>query len=165
MMAYYRALGLITLLGLTVFGSILLMAFTLLGEIQGLTLTLAGVTGLIVAVGITSDSYIVYFERIKEEVRHGRSLRAAVDGAFPRAFRTILTADFVSLMGATVLWLLAEGQVRGFVTALGMATIADVIVAYYFTRPAAAFLVRTRLGDGGALSIRGAAGHPVGAKT
>ena len=165
MMAYYRALGLITLIGLTVFGSILLMAFTLLGEIQGLTLTLAGVTGLIVSVGITSDSYIVYFERVKEEVRHGRSLRAAVDGAFGRAFRTILTADFVSLMGATVLYLLTEAQVRGFATALAMATVADVIVAYYFTRPAAAFLVRTRLGDGGALSVRGAVGHPAGAKS
>ncbi len=158
MTVYYRALGLITIAGLSVFGSTLLMLFSLLGEWQGLTLTLAGVAGLIVSIGITSDSYIVYFERIKEEVGKGRSLRAAVDAAFPRAFRTILTADTVSFVGAILLWLLAIGPVRGFAIALGLATIVDVFVAYYFTRPAAAFVARTRFGDGGALSIRGAVG-------
>jgi preprotein translocase subunit SecD len=83
-----------------------------------------------------------------------------VDHAFPRAFRTILTADTVSLAGAILLWALAVAQVRGFALALGIATVTDVIVAYFFTRPAAAFVARTRLGDGGALSVRGATGHP-----
>lgn len=159
MMAYYRALGLVTVVGLSVFGSVLVVLFSLLGELQGLTLTLAGVAGLIVSIGITSDSYIVYFERIKEEVRKGRTLRSAVDHAFSRAFRTILTADAVSFAGAILLWLIAIGPVRGFAIALGLATITDVVVAYFYTRPATAYLVRTRLGDGGALSVRGAVGH------
>ncbi len=158
---YYRALGLIAIAGLSVFGAFLLFLFSFLGETQGVTLTLAGVAGIVVSIGITSDSYIVYFERIKEEVRHGRSVRAAVDNAFPRAFRTILTADAVSLFGAVLLFLLAVGAVKGFAVALGLATVIDVIVAAFFTRYAAAFLVRTRLGDGGRFSIRGATGLPV----
>jgi preprotein translocase subunit SecD len=159
MVVYYRALGLVTVVGLSVFGSILVVIFSLLGEFQGLTLTLAGVAGIIVSIGITSDSYIVYFERIKEEVRKGRTLRSAVDHAFGRAFRTILTADTVSFTGAVLLWLIAIGPVRGFAIALGLATVTDVVVAYFYTRPATAFLVRTRLGEGGAFSIRGAVGH------
>lgn len=165
MVAYYRALGLIAVLGLTIFGSLLFVEFSLLGALQGQTLTLSGVAGVIVSVGITSDSYIVYFERIKEDVRHGRTLRSAVDHAFPRAFRTILTADTVSIAAAILLYTLAAAQVRGFALALGIATVTDVIVAYYFTRPATAFVVRGRLGDGGALSIRGAAGHPTAEAT
>ncbi len=161
MLLYYRALGLVAIAGLSVFGSILLFLFAFLGETQGVTLTLAGVAGIVVSIGITSDSYIVYFERIKEEVRHGRSVRAAVDNAFPRAFRTILTADAVSLFGAVLLFLLAVGAVKGFAVALGLATITDVFVAAFFTRYAAAFLVRTGLGDGGWFSIRGATGLPV----
>jgi preprotein translocase subunit SecD len=164
MILYYRALGLVTILGLSVFGSMLLLILTFLSETQGLTLTLAGVTGIVVAIGITSDSYIVYFERIKEEVNKGRPLRAAVDSAFPRAFRTILTADAVSAAGAILLWLLAVGPVKGFAVSLGLATVVDVIVAYFFTRNAAAYLVRTRFGDGGAASIRGAVGRPAEAR-
>ena len=160
MVAYYRALGMLTVIGLTVFGSLLFVEFSLLSQLQGVTLTLSGVAGVIVAIGITSDSYIVYFERIKEEVRHGRAIRSAVDHSFARAFRTILTADAVSLVGAILLYALAAAQVRGFALALGVATVTDVIVAYFFTRPAAAYLARTRLGDGGRLSIRGATGHP-----
>ncbi len=165
MVLYYRILGAITVVGLSVFGSFLVLAFTLLSESRGDTLTLAGVAGVIVSVGITSDSYIVFFERIKEEVRHGRPLRAAVDHAFPRAFRTILTGDTVSFSAALLLWVLAIGPVKGFAVALGLATLIDVLVAYVFTRPAAAYLVRTRLGDGGAMSIRGAVGHPAEAVT
>lgn len=159
MVFYYRALGLINVVGLSVFGSILLVVFSLLGKFQGLTLTLAGVAGIIVSIGITSDSYIVYFERVKDEVRLGRALRSAVDHAFVRSFRTILTADAVSLAGAGLLWLLAIGPVRGFAIALGLATLTDVAVAYFFTRPATAWLVRTRLGEGGRMSVRGAVGH------
>ncbi len=162
MLAYYRALGLVAVVGLTVFGSILLVAFSLLGELQGRTLTLAGVAGIIVSIGITSDSYIVYFERIKEEVRNGRALRSSVDHAFPRAFRTILTADAVSFAMAVLLFTLAIGAVEGFALALGIATVTDVLVAYFFTRPATALLVRTRMGEGGRFTVRGAVGHPSG---
>ena len=157
--SYYRALGLVNVIGLAVFGSIVLIVFSLLGKLQGYTLTLAGVAGLIVSIGITSDSYIVYFERIKEEVHSGRSLRSAIDHAFKRSFRTILTADFVSLLAALLLFWLAIGAVKGFALALGIATVTDVIVAYFYTRPAVAFLAHTRFGEGGRMSIRGASGR------
>ena len=158
MVLYYRALGLVHLVGLTVFGSIVLVVFSLLGEMQGVTLTLAGVAGVIVAVGITSDSYIVYFERIKEQVQHGRSMRAAIDQGFGRAFRTVLTADTVSLVASILLFLLAVGSVKGFALALGIATVTDLAVTYFYTRPAVALLGLTPLGEGGWFSVRGAAG-------
>ncbi len=160
MLLYYRALGLVNLLGLVVFGSLMLVVFSVLGAWQGVTLTLAGVAGVIVAIGITSDSYVVYFERIKEEVHRGRSLRAAVDHAFTRAIRTIITADTVSFVGAVLLFFLAIGSVKGFALALLVATICDVLVAVFYTRPAVALLAHTRLGDGGTFSIRGATGLP-----
>ncbi|MCJ7726860.1 MAG: SecD/SecF family protein translocase subunit, partial [Acidimicrobiia bacterium] len=158
MILYYRFLGLINVIGLMVFGSFVYVAFGVLGATSGVTLTLAGVAGVIVSVGITSDSYIVYFERIKEEVHRGRSLHSAVDHAFARAFRTILTADTVSLFAAVLLYFLAIGSVKGFALALGIATVADVVIAYFFTRPAVALVARTRFGEGGRLSIRGATG-------
>lgn len=158
LLLYYRALGLIAVVGLSVFGSLLLFSLIFLGETQGTTLTLAGVTGIIVSVGITSDSYIVYFERIKEEHRKGRSLRPAVDQGFQRSFRTILTADTVTFAGSILLWILAIGPVKGFAITLGIATVIDVLVAYFFTRPATMLLVRSRLGDGGSFSIKGAVG-------
>lgn len=161
MLLYYRALGLVNVIGLTVFGSLVLVVFSLLGELRGVTLTLAGVAGLIVAVGITSDSYIVYFERIKEEVQRGRSLRGAIDHAFSRALRTILTADFASFMGAVLLFFLAIGSVKGFALALLVATVCDVLVVIFFTRPAVALLAYSKtLGEGGRMSIRGAVGMP-----
>lgn len=158
---YYRALGLVTILGLAVFGSLLVIGFGLLGALQGVTLTLAGVAGVIVSVGITVDSYIVYFERIKDEVQRGRTLRSAVHEGFARAFRTILTADTVSFLAAVLLWILAVGPVKGFAMALGVATVVDVIVAYFYTRPAVALLADSVAGEGGATSIRGAVGRPV----
>ncbi|WKZ82795.1 MAG: protein translocase subunit SecD [Acidimicrobiia bacterium] len=160
MILYYRALGLVNVIGLTVFGSLMLMVFSLLGEWQGVTLTLAGVAGVIVAVGITSDSYVVYFERIKEEVHRGRSLRSAIDHAFSRSIRTILTADTVSFTGAVLLFFLAVGSVKGFALALLIATVCDVLVAVFFTRPAVALVAMSRLGDGGRFSVRGATGLP-----
>jgi preprotein translocase subunit SecD len=159
LIAYYRALGLIAVVGLTVFGSLLMSIIILLSRWQGTTLTLAGVTGIIVSIGITADSYIVFFERIKEEHRRGRALRPAVDYGFKRAFHTILTADTVTLMGSVLLWLLAIGPVKGFALTLGIATVVDVFVAYYFTRPAAQLMVRGRFGEGGMLSVRGAMGR------
>jgi protein-export membrane protein SecD len=158
LMFYYRALGMLAVVGLAVFGTLLITMLILLGQFQGTTLTLAGVTGIIVSIGITADSYIVYFERIKEEYHRGRPLRAAVDGSFPRAFRTILTGDFVTFSGAILLWALALGSVKAFAITLGIATVIDVVVAYFYTRPAAALLVRGPLGDGGFWSIRGAMG-------
>lgn len=156
---YYRALGLVTLLGLTVFGSLLLLVFSLAGRLQGVTLTLAGVAGVIVSVGITADSYIVFFERIKEEIRKGRTVRDAAEVGFTRAFRTILTADFVSLMGAGLLWALAVGAVKGFALALGIATVLDVFVAYFFTRNLVGVIARSSLAEQGPFSIRAAAGR------
>lgn len=163
LLIYYRAMGLVTLLGLSVFAGLLLVVFGLMGRIQGLTLTLAGVAGVIVSVGITSDSYIVFFERVKEEIAKGRTIEEATDEGFKRVFRTILTADFVSLIGAAILWALAVGPVKGFAQALGIATVLDVIVAYYFTRNAMAILARSRLAERGWFSIRAATGvRPVG---
>ena len=160
LLVYYRAMGLVTLVGLTVFGGLLLVIFGTLGAWQGLTLTLSGVAGVIVSVGITADSYIVFFERVKEEVRNGRTIVDATNEAHRRAFRTILTADFVSFVGALLLWALAIGPVKGFAQALGIATVLDVIVFLLFTRNAAAIMARSRLGDGGLFSIRAAAGRP-----
>jgi protein-export membrane protein SecD len=157
LIGYYRSLGLAAILGLTVFGSLLVSIFALLGRYQGLTLTLAGVTGVIVAIGITADSYIVYFERIKEEIRRGRTVRSSVEEAFKAAYRTILTADTVSLLAAGLLWFLAVGPVKGFALSLGIATILDVIVARAFTRRAAWLLAHTPLAEGGWFTIAGAA--------
>jgi preprotein translocase subunit SecD len=158
MLVYYRSMGIISIVGLTVFGSILLGSLILLGETQGTTLTLAGVTGIIVSVGITSDSYIVYFERMKEEFRHGRSLTSAVSHGFTGAYRTILTGDTVTFLGAVLLFMLAVGQVKGFALTLGLATVIDVIVAYFYTRPAAYLMGQGPLGRGGVFSMRGAMG-------
>ncbi len=160
MILYYRILGLVNVIGLTVFGSLLTVVYSLLGAWQGATLTLAGVAGVIVSVGITSDSYIVYFERIKEEVHKGRSMRAAIDHGFQRSIRTILTADTVSLFAAVLLFFLAVGSVKGFALALGIATVLDVLVAIFYTKPAVSLVARSRLGEGGAVSIRGATGVP-----
>ena len=159
MLIYYRALGIISVVGLSVFGSYLVGAIILLGEINGTTLTLAGVTGVVVSIGITSDSYIVYFERTKEEFRHGRSLRAAVAHAFQAAFSTILKGDTVTLLAAVLLYALAIGQVKGFALTLGIATVVDVFVAYFYTRPATFLLSRGPLGEGGRFSILGAMGR------
>lgn len=158
MLFYYRSLGIISLVGLTVFGSFLVGTIILLGQTQGTTLTLAGVTGVIVSIGITLDSYVVYFERTKEEYRHGRALRPSISHAFTGAFRTIITGDTVTFLAAILLFMLAVGQVKGFALTLGIATVIDVIVAYIFTRPAAYLMARGPLGDGGVFSIRGAMG-------
>ena len=159
---YYRSLGLVTVIGLSVFGSLLLLVIGLLSRYIGTTLTLAGVTGIIVSIGITADSYIVFYERIKEEVRAKRTINAAVEEGFARAFHTILTADTVSILAAVLLWLLAVGPVKGFALTLGIATFLDIIVAYYFTKNAVWLMARTRLGHGGWFSIEGASGRRIG---
>jgi preprotein translocase subunit SecD len=113
-----------------------------LSENAGLTLTLAGVTGIIVSVGVTVDSYVVYFERLKDEVRAGKTIRSSLDTGFHRAFRTIVAADLVSLLGATVLYLLAEGSVRGFAFFLGLSTVIDLVIAYTVMYPAVVLMAR-----------------------
>jgi preprotein translocase subunit SecD len=159
MLVYYRALGLVAVIGLTVFGGLLITTFSLLGLYQGLTLTLAGVTGIIVAIGITADSYVVYFERIKDEIRGGRTIRSAVDEGFKGAYRTIITADTVSLLAAGLLYWLAVGPVKGFALSLGLATLFDLFVARTFTNRATWLLAHTRLAERSWFSIRSAAGR------
>ncbi len=149
LLAYYRALGVVAGLSLVLAGLITYCAFVLFGRILGFTLTLAGVTGAIVAIGITADSFVVYFERLRDEVREGKTLRVAAETGWIRARRTLLAADFVSLLGAVVLYVLSIGSVRGFAFALGLTTVVDVIVAFTFTRPIVAILARTRFFQSG----------------
>jgi preprotein translocase subunit SecD len=144
MLIYYRALGLVVLVGLGVGGALLYSIITLLSQTNNLTLTLAGVTGIIVSIGITVDSYVVYFERLKDEVRAGRTVRQSVERSFARAFRTVLTADLVSFMAALILWALTIGDVRGFAFTLGLSTLLDVFTAYFFIRPAVILVGRRR---------------------
>jgi preprotein translocase subunit SecD len=107
-------------------------------------LTLAGVTGLIVSVGVTVDSYVVYFERLKDEVRSGRTVRSSVDRGFTKSFRTIVAADLVSLIGAVVLYLLAIGSVRGFAFFLGLSTVLDLILSYFVMHPLVSLMARRK---------------------
>jgi preprotein translocase subunit SecD len=145
MLAYYRALGLVLIVGLTVWGSLLYSIISWLGATQGLALTLAGVTGIIVSIGVTVDSYVVFFERLKDEVKSGRTLRTSSERAFKRAFRTILAANITAFMGAAILWWLTVGSVRGFAFFLGLSTILDVVVAWCFTRPVVTLLSQSRV--------------------
>jgi len=142
MLFYYRLLGLVVIAGLAISGIALYSLVVYLGQSINLTLGLAGVTGIIVSVGITVDSYIVYFERLKDEVRAGATVRSCVDRAFTRSFRTILAADLVSLIGAVVLYWLAIGSVRGFALFLGLSTILDLLVAYFFMHPLVSLMSR-----------------------
>jgi preprotein translocase subunit SecD len=141
---YYRSLSLVVFAGLAVSGAMLWTVVAWLGETQGLALTLAGATGIIVSIGVTVDSYVVYFERMKDDVQAGRSLRSAALKGYKQAWRTILAADIVSLIGAVILYYLTVGAVRGFAFFLGLSTIIDMIVSYFFTRPAVGLLSQTR---------------------
>lgn len=154
MLVYYRALGLVVLLGLGVGGALLYSILTELSYTSSLALTLAGITGIIVSVGITVDSYVVYFERLKDEVRSGKTIRFSVERGFTRAFRTVLTADLVSFMAALILYIFTVGSVRGFAFTLGLSTLLDVVTAYLFIRPIVILLGRRRsVTRGGALGI------------
>jgi preprotein translocase subunit SecD len=144
MLLYYRALGVVMIVGVGISGALLYSIVSWIGETRGLALTLAGVTGIIVSIGVTVDSYVVFFERLKDEVKAGRTLRTSTERAFKRAFRTILAADISSFLGAAVLWWLTVGSVRGFAFFLGLSTVLDVIVAWFFTRPTVILLSRNR---------------------
>ena len=139
---YYRGLGLVTVGSLLVAGSLVYLLFLLLGEWIGFTLTLAGIAGAIVAIGVTADSFIIYFERIRDEIREGRTLRTAVETGWMRARHTILIADFVSIIAAALLYFFAVGGVRGFAFTLGLTTLVDLIVVFTFTKPLVTILAR-----------------------
>lgn len=151
MILFYRVLGLVVWLGLAMTGMALFTIISWLGYTIGLTLTLAGVTGVIVSVGVTVDSYVVYFERLKDEVRAGRTVRSSVDRGFQKSFRTIVAADLVSLIGALVLYLLAVGSVRGFAFFLGLSTLLDLILSYFLMHPLVSLMARRK----GLVTMRG----------
>ena len=144
LLVYYRALGVVAVLSLVVAAIITYASVVALGKQIGFTLTLAGIAGAIVAVGITADSFIVYFERIRDEIREGKSLKTAVNSGWVRARRTILVADFVSLLAAVVLYVLSIGSVRGFAFTLGLTTLIDVFVALLFSRPMVVMFTRNK---------------------
>jgi len=148
-LAYYRVLGFVTVGSLAIAGLILYLSFLLLGEWIGFTLTLAGIAGAIVAIGVTADSFIVYFERVRDEMREGRSLRTAVETGWVRARRTILIADFVSLIAAVLLYFFAVGGVRGFAFTLGLTTVIDLIIIFAFTKPALVVVSRLKFFNSG----------------
>jgi len=143
-MLYYRALTLVVVVGLAISGSLLFSVISLLSRSNGLALTLAGAAGIIVSVGVTVDSYVVFFERLKDEIQGGRTMRGAAVRSFDSAFQTILVADAVSFIGAIVLWWLTVGAVRGFAFFLGLSTMLDVLIAWGYTRPAVLLLARTK---------------------
>jgi preprotein translocase subunit SecD len=139
---YYRLLGLVMIASLALSAVVVYACLVLLGREIGFTLSLAGIAGFIVSIGITADSFVVYFERLKDEIREGRTLRSAVPRAWVRARRTILSADAVSFLAAAILYVLAIGDVKGFAFTLGMSTVLDLIVVFLFTHPLMAVLAR-----------------------
>ncbi|MEY4165201.1 MAG: putative protein-export rane protein SecD [Actinomycetota bacterium] len=141
---YYRRIALVVLLGLAVSGSLQWSVISWLSRTNGLALTLAGTAGIILSVGVTVDSYVVFFEKLKDSLRSGRRLKNSAQREFTAAWRTILVADTVSLIGATVLWWLTVGAVRGFAFFLGLSTLIDMVIAYFYTRPMVLLLARTR---------------------
>lgn len=145
----YRLLGLVTISSLVVAGVLTWLAISLLGWSANYRLSLAGVAGLIVAIGQTADSFIVYFERIRDEIRSGRSIPAAVDHGWRRARQTVLASKAVNLLAAFVLYFVAVGNVRGFAFTLGLTAIADLLVVFLFTHPVMVLLARTRYFGGG----------------
>ncbi len=148
MIAYYRRLAVVVVVGMLISGALVYSMTSLISRFYNGVLSLSGIAGLIVSIGVTIDSYVVFFERLKDEVRGGRSLRNSAQRGFKAAFRTILLADAVSLIGAAVLWYLSVGAVRGFAFYLGLSTVTDIFVAYFFTRPAVLLLSRSKFMSG-----------------
>ncbi|MFM1788972.1 MAG: protein translocase subunit SecD [Actinomycetota bacterium] len=140
---YYRALSVVVVGSLALAAAHVLLSLALLTEAVGYTLTLAGIAGTIVAIGVTADSFIVYFERIKDELREGKPLRVAVETGWQRARRTIVVADLVGGISAIVLYIVSVGSVRGFAFTLGLTTIIDLIVIFYFTKPLVSLIAKS----------------------
>jgi preprotein translocase subunit SecD len=143
-LAYYRALGTVVIGSLALAAAHVVLLLWLLGEWVGFTLTLAGIAGTIVAIGVTADSFIVYFERIRDEMRDGKPLRVAVETGWQRARRTIVVADLVSVISAVVLYIVSVGSVRGFAFTLGLTTIIDLIIIFFFTKPFVSLLAKRK---------------------
>ncbi|KND26864.1 preprotein translocase subunit SecD [Streptomyces acidiscabies] len=164
LVAFYRGLSLIALASLLCSAALTYLLMSLLGPAIGFALNLPAVCGAIVAIGITADSFIVYFERIRDEIREGRSLRPAVERAWPRARRTILVSDFVSFLAAAVLFVVTVGKVQGFAFTLGLTTVLDVVVVFLFTKPLMTLVARTKFFGGGhkwsGLDPKGLGAHP-----
>lgn len=146
---YYRGLGLVVVASLVVAAAITYAIMVLLGGSVGFALNLPGIAGAIVAIGITADSFVIYFERIRDEVRDGRSLRTAIESGWRRARQTVLIADAVSMLSAVILFILAIGSVKGFAFTLGLTTLIDVLVVFTFTKPLLSLLARTKFFGGG----------------
>lgn len=149
LVAYYRGLSAIAILSLFVSAGLTYSLMALLGPAIGFALNLPAVCGAIVAIGITADSFIVYFERVRDEIREGRTLRPAVERAWPRARRTILVSDFVSFLAAAVLFVVTVGKVQGFAFTLGLTTLLDVVVVFFFTKPLMTLMAQTKFFGGG----------------
>jgi preprotein translocase subunit SecD len=150
---YYRGLGLVSVSSLVIAGTLALLSVILLSKYQNFHLELSGIAGLIVAIGITADSFVVFFERLRDEVREGKALRPAVEAGWKRARRTILVSDTVSFIAAVLLYYFSIGEVKGFAYTLGLTTIIDVIVVFLFTKPMVTILARTKFyGDGHPMS-------------
>jgi preprotein translocase subunit SecD len=141
---YYRLLGVVTWLGMIIWAALALGLVAVLGQTAGYSLTLAGIAGIVISLGVTADSYIVFYERVKDEVRKGKSVRVAVGPAFDSAWRTIIAADIVTILAAVVLYLLAIGSVRGFALTLGLSTLLDMFVVYFYKRPTVFLISRSR---------------------
>lgn len=146
---YYRGLGIVVVASLAIAAVVTYACMVLLGSSVGFALSLPGIAGAIVAIGVTADSFVIYFERIRDEVRDGRSLRTAIETGWRRARHTILIADGVSMLSALVLFILAIGSVRGFAFTLGLTTLIDVFIVFFFTKPLMTLLARTRFYGGG----------------
>jgi preprotein translocase subunit SecD len=140
---YYRGLGIVSVSSLIIAGTVAMLSVMLLTRYQSFTLDLAGIAGLIVAIGITADSFVVFFERLRDEVREGKALRPAVEAGWKRARRTILVSDTVSFLAALLLYYFSIGEVKGFAYTLGLTTIIDVVVVFLFTKPMVTLLART----------------------
>jgi preprotein translocase subunit SecD len=143
LVVFYRRLTLLIVAGMIVWGMLIYSVSVIISRTTNYALTLAGVTGIIISIGVTVDSYVVYFERLKDEVRNGRTIKNSATRAFKASWRTILAADLVSLLAASVLFILSVGSVRGFALYLGITTVCDLIVFFCFTRPAVALMAAT----------------------
>ncbi|MEI8159624.1 MAG: protein translocase subunit SecD [Actinomycetes bacterium] len=145
---YYRRLAIVVVGGLAISGMLQWSAISWLSQRNGLALSLSGITGIIVSIGVTVDSYVVFFEKLKDDVLSGKTLKNSASRSFDAAWRTIVAADTVSLIGAVVLWFLTVGSVRGFAFFLGLSTFCDIIVAYFFTRPTVILMARSKWMNG-----------------
>jgi preprotein translocase subunit SecD len=165
MLFYYRVLGLVVVTGLVISGGLMWTIVSLLSRNNGVALSLSGAVGIIVSVGVTVDSYVVYFERLRDQIREGKSIESAVDRGFKQAWRTIVAADLTSFIGALVLYLLTVGSVRGFAFFLMLSTFLDIVVTYFFTRNIVKIIARRNGFTGKSLGVEVLAKPITGATT